>query len=110
ESRLKIVGILASGDRSVEELASLLELRAPTVSHHLSRLKKTGLVHMSTEGNTHIYSLNVDSLRTLSKQILSVEELSVDKLVDSEAWEKKVMNDFFEDSRLKVIPASRKKR
>ncbi|MEZ4544419.1 MAG: metalloregulator ArsR/SmtB family transcription factor [Cyanobacteriota/Melainabacteria group bacterium] len=48
ESRLKIVGILASGDRSVEELASLLELRAPTVSHHLSRLKKTGLVHMST--------------------------------------------------------------
>ena len=110
ESRLKIVGILASGDRSVEELASLLELRAPTVSHHLSRLKKTGLVHMSTEGNTHIYSLNVDSLRTLSKQILSVEKLSADDLVDSEAWEKKVMNDFFEDSRLKVIPASRKKR
>ncbi len=50
ESRLKIVGALASNDRSVEELATLLELRAPTVSHHLSKLKEVGLVEMRSEG------------------------------------------------------------
>ena len=34
ESRLKILGILATQERSVEELAELLQLKTPTVSHH----------------------------------------------------------------------------
>ena len=37
ESRLKLLGILANGERSVDELATLLKLKAPTVSHHLAR-------------------------------------------------------------------------
>ena len=44
ESRLKIVGLLAQREASVDELAALLELRAPTVSHHLSILKAQELV------------------------------------------------------------------
>lgn len=110
ESRLKIVGTLAANERSVEELASLLDLRAPTVSHHLAKLKSIDLVSMRSEGNTHLYSLNSDALRSLSKEILSVEKIATEDIVDSQAWEKKILKDFFSDSRLKVIPASRKKR
>ena len=110
ENRLKIVGMLSSSERSVEELASLLDLRAPTVSHHLAKLKSIDLVNMRSEGNTHLYTLNSEALRSLSKEILSVEQIAAYDLVDSDAWERKIVNDFIEDSRLKVIPASRKKR
>ncbi len=46
ESRLKIIGILASQECSVEELAVLLELKEPTISHHLTKLKQLELVRM----------------------------------------------------------------
>ena len=54
ESRLKIVGILANREATVGDLADLLDLRAPTVSHHLAVLKELGLVRMRAEGNAHI--------------------------------------------------------
>jgi predicted transcriptional regulator len=110
ESRLKIVGSLAASERSVDELAAMLELRAPTVSHHLSKLKETGLVSMRSEGTTHVYSLNIDQLHVLSKRVLALETISIDDSVAEDAWEQKVLKDFFEGKRLKEIPASRKKR
>ncbi|HEX3408506.1 MAG TPA: metalloregulator ArsR/SmtB family transcription factor, partial [Caulobacteraceae bacterium] len=50
ESRLRIVGLLAERERSVQELAVLLELKEPTVSHHLAALKACGLVSARAEG------------------------------------------------------------
>ena len=111
ESRLKIVGSLANSERSVEELASLLDLKAPTVSHHLAKLKSLGLVTMKSEGTTHLYKLDLESLRALSKQMLSVENIvKEDHSINYDAWEAKILTDFFEGERLKEIPASRKKR
>lgn len=111
ESRLKLVGALASSERTVEELALMLDLKPPTVSHHLSKLKSLDLVQMKTEGNTHLYRLNLEVLRRLSKQMLAVESLSKDEAsINYEAWERKILNDFLEGEKLKEIPASRKKR
>ena len=111
ESRLKIVGMLASKDRSVEELASLLELRAPTVSHHLARLKEVGLVAMRSEGTTHIYKLNIKELRSLSKQVFALDTIvTIADSMPTDTWECKILTDFFDGPRLKEIPASRKKR
>ena len=42
-SRLRLVGLLAGAEHSVDELATLLDLRAPTVSHPLARLRAAGL-------------------------------------------------------------------
>lgn len=110
-TRLKIVGILASGERSVEELAELLALKPPTVSHHLARLRRLGLVRMRAEGNTHVYELDEDVLRTWSQELLSEERVtSLAEDVDVDAWERKVLGDFFEDGRLREIPARQKKR
>ena len=44
ESRLRIVGLLAERERNVQELAQLLGLKEPTVSHHLAVLKQLGVV------------------------------------------------------------------
>ncbi len=111
ENRLKLLGILANSEQGVEELAAKLQLKAPTVSHHLAKLKELDLVGMRPEGNTHIYWLNAEALRTISKGLLSSEKMAT--LVDDvqgDAWERKVLKDFFEGVRLKEIPASRKKR
>lgn len=111
ESRLKILGFLANREHSVEELAAALDLKEPTVSHHLAKLKELGLVNMRREGNTHLYWLDGEALRGMNKEILTPERMA--SLVDDpegEAWKRKVLRDFFEGERLKEIPASRKKR
>lgn len=111
ESRLKIVGALSSSEKNVDELADLLGLKAPTVSHHLSKLKEASLVTMRSSGTTHLYSLNFEELRGLSKRILTLDTMSaISEEVASDAWERKILKDFFEGERLKEIPSSRKKR
>jgi hypothetical protein len=110
-SRLRMLGILAGGERSVEELAALLDLRPPTVSHHLAILRDLGLVSMRADGNVHVYRLDEEALRALSRDVLSLERVaSFADSVEAEAWERKVLRDFFDGERLKEIPASRKKR
>lgn len=123
ESRLKIVGILANQECSVEELAALLRLKEPTVSHHLSKLKQLNLVTMRPEGNTHLYQLDNQTLSTISRDVFVPEKIAslvID--IDKKAWESKVLRSYLiveeennvrnQNSRqkLKDIPASRKKR
>src|ERR687885_2632927 len=110
-SRLRILGLLANRECSVEELASMLDLKAPTVSHHLHKLKELGLVRMRQEGTTHLYRLDTEALRALSRDVLTPEKIvSLADDVEGDAWERKVLRDFFEGERLKENPASRKKR
>lgn len=112
ESRLKLVGILAQREEcSVEELATLLQLKEPTVSHHLTKLKELQLVQMRPEGNTHLYQLNHEALQELNKAMFTSGKMAtlIDE-VDGVAWEDKVLSNFLEGERLKEIPASRKKR
>lgn len=111
ESRLKIVGLLANGERSVDALADALHLKAPTVSHHLAKLRDAGLVQMRAEGTVHLYRLDMQILRQMSRDILTPERIA--SLADDEegdAWDRKVLRQSFEGERLKQIPASRKKR
>ena len=74
-NRLKIIGLLAQKDLSVEQLAEMLGVGSSTVSHHLSRLSKTGLVSARTESYYNIYQLNTGRLEALSKEILAGETL-----------------------------------
>jgi DNA-binding transcriptional ArsR family regulator len=111
ESRLKLVGILAQRECSVEELASLLGLKEPTISHHLAKLKALDLLQLRLEGNHHFYRLNATALQTLNKAILSPEQITVlTQDIPTDEWETKVLNTFVEGDRLTAIPASRKKR
>jgi predicted transcriptional regulator len=111
ESRLKIVGLLANGERNVQDLAKLLKLREPTVSHHLAVLREAELVQMRTDGNTHWYRLDFEAMRAVSRTALSREKLAtIASDLDADDWERKVLSNFMDGERLKDIPVARKKR
>ncbi len=111
ESRLRILGLLAERPRSVEELAAGLDLRTPTVSHHLQTLRRLGFVEMDQEGTTHRYRLDLRRLQDLSRELLATDKVRSLAAGDADAaWERKVLRDFFSGEELKEIPASRKKR
>jgi predicted transcriptional regulator len=111
ESRLKLLGILANQEASVGELAALLKLKEPTVSHHLARLKEIELVRMRAEGNTHLYSLDSDALQGLTQKMFTFEQITAPPSdVAQDAWEQKILNSFLDGARLKEIPSSQKKR
>jgi DNA-binding transcriptional ArsR family regulator len=110
ESRLRIVGLLAGGERTVDDLAAALGLRPPTVSHHLSKLKEAGLASMRAQGTSHVYRLETERLRRLAREALAPGRLAAIVSDSGEAWERKVLRDFSEDGRLREIPASLKKR
>jgi hypothetical protein len=115
QTRLGMLGLLANQKRSVEELAALLDLKPSTVSWHLVRLKEIDLVEMRADGKTHIYRLNKRGLGQLNKLLATPERVaSLPDDVEGDAWERKVLRDYFEDGfeegRLKEIPAYQKKR
>lgn len=111
ESRLKIVGLLAVGERSVEELAATLRVKPPTVSHHLSKLREAGLVRMRAEGTTHLYALDTDTLRRMNRDLLTPERMASLVADDAgDAFAHKVLRDYFAGELLTQIPTSRKKR
>ncbi|MGL5940437.1 MAG: metalloregulator ArsR/SmtB family transcription factor [Waterburya sp.] len=111
ENRLKLVGILSQAECSVEDLAARLELKEPTVSHHLMKLKELNLVKMRSHGNTHFYKLNGDTLSNLNKSLFTSEQMANwTKDIPVEAWESKVLKSYINSDKITEIPASRKKR
>ncbi len=58
EHRLMILCLLAEGERSVGELEELLELRQPTLSQQLARLRSDDLVNTRRDGKSIHYSLS----------------------------------------------------
>ncbi len=68
EARLIILCMLSEGEKSVGELEAFLELRQPTVSQQLARLRADRLVVTRREGKTIYYSLASDDAR----QVISV--------------------------------------
>ena len=94
-NRLKIVGLLAEKSYSVEELAALLNLKPPTISHHLSKLAEAGLVTSRAESYYTVYQLDRKTLEAKSRNMFSQAELStVVADVDADAYDNKVLKDY----------------
>jgi predicted transcriptional regulator len=111
-NRLRIVGLLAQGERGVEELAAALDLRPSTVSHHLARLAEAGLVVSRAEGHFHLYSLDLAALEGNAKRLLARDELRTlaGPSTDGDAWERKVLSTFTDaEGRITQFPMQRKK-
>ena len=110
-NRLKIVGLLAEKSYSVEELAELLKLKPPTISHHLAKLVEAGLVKSRPESYYSVYQLDQSVLESKARSMFSQQELStVASEVDADAYDKKVIKDYSRrDGSLKTLPSQRKK-
>ncbi|MCL4270252.1 MAG: metalloregulator ArsR/SmtB family transcription factor [Anaerolineales bacterium] len=110
-NRLKIIGLLAQQPYSVEELAALLDLKASTVSHHLSKLSKVGLVSARADSYYNVYQLDETALQEKTRSLFSQEKLAASVAdVDADAYDHKVIRDYTrKDGSLKIIPAQKKK-
>src|SRR5215218_6398752 len=110
--RLRLLGMIAERSYTGKELAEAVRVGAPTISHHMDRLVRSGLVSVERDGQSRIYSLNIASLQALAK-LATGPSASTEAIesADAEAAERaKVLRDFFSGERLKQIPAQRKKR
>ena len=72
ESRLMILCILAEGEKSVSELEDILNLRQPTVSQQLARLRADGLVSTRRDGKAIYYALASAEARVVIGAIYDV--------------------------------------
>jgi predicted transcriptional regulator len=110
-NRLKIVALLAEEDLTVEQLADMLDVSPSTVSHHLSKLSKAGLVSARAQSYYSIYSLQLDTLTGMAERLLSAEMLpAVAADVDVDAYDRKVLNTFLSpDGRITAFPSQQKK-
>lgn len=110
ESRLRIVALLAERERSGQELAELLALKEPTISHHLAVLRDLGLVTVRVEGVTHWHGLKPGALAEMNRTLFDPKAMA--GLARGErGGDERVLSGFLDaEGRLKVIPASRRKR
>ena len=75
-SRVQIVWALSKGPLCVGDLADLLQMTQPAVSHHLRTLRNLKLVEVKKEGRTSSYSLDDEHIgRLLKEGIEHVEDL-----------------------------------
>lgn len=72
ENRLMILCILSQGEKSVSELERQLELRQPTVSQQLARLRADGLVSARRDGKTIYYSVASPEARVIVNALYQV--------------------------------------
>jgi DNA-binding transcriptional ArsR family regulator len=64
-TRLRIVELLAEGERSAGELAAEFDTSRPGVSRHLRVLREHGLVRVRGDGQRRLYSLDPAPLAEL---------------------------------------------
>ncbi len=68
-TRLKIMRYLTQEEITPSELARRLNLRAPTVTHHLSELRLSGLVNVTIRGQEKLYTSRLQSLDTACQNL-----------------------------------------
>ena len=110
KSRLQILKSLAIEDMDVERLAGRLDLTPATISFHLKKLADAAAVRSYKKQYYTMYSLCKDVFMTRILDIIGEEsdEAAVQDERDA-AYRKRVIESFFENGKLKSIPAQRKK-
>ena len=67
-SRIQIVWSLSHGELCVNDIAEVLEMSQPSVSHHLRTLRNLKLVKVRKDGRTSYYSLDDEHIEHLLKE------------------------------------------
>jgi DNA-binding transcriptional ArsR family regulator len=72
--RREILSLLASGERSVNEVAEALNIRQPQASKHLRVLREVGLVGVREAGQQRLYRLHGAGLKPIHDWVLAFEQ------------------------------------
>src|SRR5262245_59618506 len=120
ENRLTMVGMMGDQERTVSEMAEMLGLTDPTVSHHISKLHNAGLLRLRMAGNQRFYRLNkagVEKFKALvtviDTPLTETEDAKSDnawiKTLDWSEEDKKVLVAYTFNGRLTDFPSKDKK-
>ncbi len=111
-TRIRILGLLAERPMYGQELAKVLDVKPPTVSHHIAPLVNAGLVYVRRENNYHYYELDSDGLEHLAESTQHIARLlfASNPLPPKSDERARVVATFIKDGRLVSIPAQYKKR
>jgi DNA-binding transcriptional ArsR family regulator/rhodanese-related sulfurtransferase len=108
--RLEILELLAQGERTVESLATEMELSLANTSQHLQALKQAALVESRKDGLFVHYRLADPDVFELSKVIRSVAERRLadfDRLVQAHFGDRDVGQPVAIDELLKLLRSKR---
>lgn len=111
-TRLRILSLLANGPLHGQAIAGKLGLTAPTITHHLRKLRDINVVFEKRDKNTIYFYLNASMVKQqaegLCRLIEGKEENRMNEV--SEERQKIISNFFTNEGKLKTIPAQRKKK
>lgn len=111
QSRLAIVNSLLERPHYVEELAQRHDLAPSTVSFHLRKLEKAGLVHGTKEQYYVVFRATDEMFATTLREIVSAHPVRKEQQEGRmEEYRRKVLATFFHNGRLEKLPAQHKKR
>jgi biotin operon repressor len=111
-TRLRILSLISNGPLHGQAIAGKLGLTAPTITHHLKKLRDVSVVIERRDKNTIYFHLNHSVVKQYSEaieQLIEGRELVV-KDLQIEDKQKIIANFFTKDGKLKTIPAQRKKK
>ncbi|OZM56843.1 ArsR family transcriptional regulator [Lottiidibacillus patelloidae] len=112
-TRIRILSLLATGPLHGQAIAGKLGLKAPTITHHMTKLRDTGIVFQRRDKNTIYYYIDEDKVRSYSDALANMltqanNEKEEDGSMKTQAT---ILNNFLEaDGTLKHLPAQRKKK
>lgn len=73
-ARRKILTMLRERDLTAGEIASQFDMTAPSISHHLDKLKRAGLVTTVKNGQFVSYSINTSIIDDLLSYIVALKK------------------------------------
>ena len=120
EHRLLMLRLMNGQERSAGELAELVRLSEPTVSHHVSKLHSAGLLNLRMAGNQRFYRVDPKKLAQFKAMVAKIEIMpqEPERAVSDNAWidaldwdeaDKKILRDYTRDGQLTRIPTKDKK-
>lgn len=79
-TRLKILKVLAGGEKTVSSLVDAVDIQQSGVSRHLGILHEAGFVQMRPEGQKRLYSIRAEPFREVADWVQSYEKYWTQKL------------------------------
>lgn len=73
-ARREILKMLRKKDLTAGEIATRFDMTAPSISHHLDKLKRAGLVTTEKQGQYVLYSLNTTIVDDLLQYFLTLKK------------------------------------
>jgi ArsR family transcriptional regulator len=73
-ARREILKMLQKRDMTAGEIGSKFNMTAPSISHHLDKLKRAGLVTTVKQGQFVLYSINTTIIDDLLNYVLALKK------------------------------------